>query len=426
MRRENQTEPRGSVVERLIAELASMFFMKDFVFLRPSYVTSGQQREVTDLMFLLNDECVLVSVKGTDGNEKTTERLSLWVAKKALEASKNAKTACQRAAKLEVTATNLWGETRKFPAGTLKPMCGLGIIECSQEMFKPIEFQLKQPLKNSPYPAHFLSANDFLNLVTWLGSIRDVFYYFKARQQVAGLFNGINLERPLVCFYTLRSRENFSGFGAEDRESLCELHHLFLLDTLPKYAERDRLAGYVNAVIHQLHERHQDFESYAPAELKHMIEPREKRKAYLGMAAMLNSLPMSNRAWIGQQIEEGIRRAREMGQSNCFLYRQLLGNVAFVFAVFTNFSRADKLRALYRFLPAAQYSSGMSEAMGVGYDADDDSMGFEIHWRRGPVQVNDAVRQLAARLFSAPLETVCPTPFGEPRPYTPKSQRAGG
>jgi hypothetical protein len=269
-------------------------------------------------LFWLNNECVLVSVKGTDGSEKTNERLSLWAEKKARQACINAKTACQRAAKLEVTAMNLWGETRTFPAGTLKPMCGLGVVECSQKMFEPIEFRLKRRATTSPYPIHFLSANDFLNVVMWLGSIRDVFFYFKTRQQVAGLFNGINLERPLLCYYTLRSHEDFSGFAKEDRNTLCELHQLFLLETLPKYAERDRLAGYVNAVIHHLHERHQDFESYVPAELKHMIEPRDNRRAYLGMAAMLNGLPMSNKAWIGQRIDESIRRVESKGNQRAF------------------------------------------------------------------------------------------------------------
>src|SRR5438309_1323629 len=99
-----QRKERGEIVERLIAELSSMFFMKDFVFRSPSYVTSGEKRQVTDLMFLLNHNCILVSVKGTDGNEKTPERLSLWAAKRARQASKNAKTACQRAAKLEIMA----------------------------------------------------------------------------------------------------------------------------------------------------------------------------------------------------------------------------------------------------------------------------------------------------------------------------------
>ena len=322
---QTKLETRGEMLERLIAELSSMFFMKDFVFRSPSYVTHGDKRQITDLMFLLNHDCIFVSVKGTDGNEKTTDRLSLWAAKKARQASRNAKTACQRAAKLEISATNLWGEIRTFRAGTLNPVCGLGVVECSQEMFKPIHFESQKSVAPTTHPIHFISANDLLNVVNWLGSIWDVFNYFKLRQQVSHLFDGINIERELLCYYTLRSREDFSGFASENRASLRELHQLFLIDSLPKYGERDLLARYVNAVIHQLHDRDKDLESYAPAELKHLIEPVEKRKAYLSMAAKLNSLPMSNKAWIGQQIKNGIKLAKETGKSNCFLYRQLLG-----------------------------------------------------------------------------------------------------
>jgi len=86
----------------------------------------------------------------------------------------------------------------------------------------------------------------------------------------------------------VRSHDDFSGFANEDREKLSELHQLFLLETLPKYAERDKQAGFVNAVIHQLHERDQKVESYIPEELKYAIEPRDKRRAYLGMAALLD------------------------------------------------------------------------------------------------------------------------------------------
>lgn len=418
------SESRGTALEHLIGDLSATFFMKDFVFLNPTYTSNGQKRQVTDLLFLLNQDCMVVSVKGTDGEEKTAERLPLWAMKKSREASKNAKTALQRIARLEITATNIWGETRTFPAGTLRPKCGLGIVECSQEVFRPIQFKYIPPAI-SACPVHYISANDFVNVVNWLGGIWDVFNYFKVRQQVLQCFNGINQEQPFLYYYTLRSHEDGSGFLSEDKEELRRLHNLFLIDKLPKYAERDRLASFVNAVVHQLHQRHPDFESYVPAELKHLIEPSEKRCAYLGMAAMLNGLPMSNKAWIGKEIETRIKRAKETGQSGCFLYRQLLGAVAFVFAVFTGVSRTDKLRDLCRLLPAAQYSSGMTEALGVAYDADDENMGFEVVWRRGPVEESDSVRQLATKLFSPPFETQCPTPFGDPRLYTPRGQRTG-
>ena len=140
---------------------------------------------------------------------------------------------------------------------------------------------------------------------------------------------------------------------------------------------------------------------------------------------MLNGLPMSNKAYLGQQIENGIKRSKETGQSVCFWYKQLLGTVVFVFAMFTGFSRADKMGALNRYLPAAQYSSGLTEALGVANDADDENIGFEVFWRRGLVEDGESVRELAARLFSSPLKTLCPTPFGEPRSYTPKNRRTG-
>lgn len=420
----SRNESRGSALERFIADLASFFFLKDFVFLSPCYVSGGNKRQITDLMFVLNHECVLVSIKGSDGNEKAPQRLELWAAKKAFQSGKNAKTACQRAAKVEITATNLWSETRVFPPGVLKPMCGVGIVECSQELFAPIQFSSEYPFSTSQFPIHFLSANDLLNVAMWLGSIRDVFYYLNARRQVTGAMNGINLERPLLCYYTLRSHTDFSGFLNEDKDRLGELHQLFLLDKLPQYAERDKRAAYVNAVIHQLHDRHKDFESYVPAELRDFIEPKEQRQAYLGMAALLNSLPMSNKAWIGRRIEESIQQVKRSGQSTCFLYRQLKGEVVFVFAVFTKLNRTEKMRALFHFVPAAQYNSGMGEALGIAYDADDENMGFELFWRRGPVVATDPIKRIAAELFSSPLDTLHPDPFGDATPYAPTEERS--
>lgn len=312
-------EQRGEFVERFIADLSSMFFLNDFVFRRPSYMTVGQKREVSDLLLVLNHECILVSVKGTDGEEKAIERFHLWAQKKAGQASTNARVACQRTARLGISGTNLWGEEMTFPAGSLIPVCGIGLVECTQKMFGEIRLDAAPESANpGSYPVHTLSINDFLNIAMILGSIWDVFNYFKRRSAVSHLLPGLNMERPLVCYYTLKSREDFSGFRPEDAEELAELHQLFMLDKLPEFGERDRFAGYINAVVYQLHNRYPNFEQYAPAELRHMIEPAERRQAYLGMAARLNSLPMSNKAWLGRRIEAAIREVRERGECLCF------------------------------------------------------------------------------------------------------------
>lgn len=418
-------EQRGVYVERFIANLSSIFFLNDFVFRKPSYITSGQKREVTDLLLVLNQECILVSVKGTDGEEKTDDRFHLWAQKKAGQASNNVRVACQRTARLEILGVNLWGEEKTFAAGSLTPVCGIGLVECSQDIFGKIPLHVANSNAGAmSYPVHTLSINDFLNIAMLLGSIWDVFNYFKRRSAVAHLIPGLNMERPLLCYYTLKSREDLSGYKAEDANELAEMHQLFMLDKLSEYGERDRLAGYINAVVYELHTRHRDFEQYAPAEFRHMIEPADKRQAYLGMAARLNSLPMSNKAWLGRRIESCIGSVRETGECRCFLYKQLLGEVVFVFAVFTGWTRTDKLRALAKFLPAAQHNTNMIEALGVAYDADDENMGFDLLWQCGPVADVASAAMLAANLFPGSPETQCPTPFGDARPYMPRAARA--
>ncbi|MGO9318366.1 MAG: hypothetical protein ACLPXT_03110 [Terracidiphilus sp.] len=196
--------------------------------------------------------------------------------------------------------------------------------------------------------------------------------------------------------------------------------HDFSRATTPSNGERDRLAGYINAVVHQLHERRRDFEQYVPSEFRHMVEPAERRQAYLGMAAPLNSLPMSNKAWLGRRIESCIMTVRQNGKCSCFHYKQLLGEVVFAFAVFTGWSRTEKLCALAKILPAAQHDTKMIEALGVAYDADDERMGFDLLWLRGPVVDIESAAAFAAILFPGPLEMQCPTPFGDSRPYVQK------
>lgn len=122
---------RGRLLEQLTAQFSSLFFMKDFVLLHPTYLSSGSRRELTDLLLVLNNRCIVISLKGTDGRIKTTERLARWLAKKAFEGSTNAKVAVQRLSRVDITAENLWGEQRHFPARSLKPECGVVLLECS-------------------------------------------------------------------------------------------------------------------------------------------------------------------------------------------------------------------------------------------------------------------------------------------------------
>jgi hypothetical protein len=411
---------RGLMVERFIGNFSSQFFMKDFVYINVKYTSGGQLKShPADLLFVLDDECIVVSVKGTDGEPKSEERLELWLKKKTWDGSQAAKVGIQRL-QIPFSAENLSGERRDFQPGSLKARCGICVLECSQEPFKAIDFEISQP--ECTVPIHVLSANDLLNATLWLGSVWDVFQYFDKRATIRSSFTGINSERFPLAYYVLKAHE-FSGYASADKEELGACFQLHMLDNLGKYSERDRFSHHVNSIIHELHTRHPEMESFVPREFSNDVERPEGRSAYLKMAAMLNGLPSSNKAYIGRRLHEMLTGLKGTGKCGCVAHKRLYEKTVFVFCGFSTMSRTERIRNMNTLMEAALLKYGVSEALGIAIDADDEATGYDLRWVRGtPVATPDLAR-IAETVFGGTMETSIANPFGEARPYTPPENR---
>jgi hypothetical protein len=106
---------RGRALEKLIGEFGCRFFMKDFVWWDVKYISGGKLKQhPADLLLVLDGECVVVSVKGTDGETKAPDRLKLWLEGKVWDGSKSAKTGIQRVRKLPFEARNFGGGNQKL------------------------------------------------------------------------------------------------------------------------------------------------------------------------------------------------------------------------------------------------------------------------------------------------------------------------
>lgn len=72
------TAQRGRVIEKIIGNFGPRFFMRDFVFWDLTYVSGGKRKaHPADLLLVLNGECLVISVKGTDGETKSPDRIKL-------------------------------------------------------------------------------------------------------------------------------------------------------------------------------------------------------------------------------------------------------------------------------------------------------------------------------------------------------------
>jgi hypothetical protein len=196
-----------------------------------------------------------------------------------------------------------------------------------------------------------------------------------------------------------------------------------MLENLGKYSERDRFSHYVNSIIHELHTRHPEMESFVPREFSKDVERPEGRTAYLKMAAMLNGLPSSNKAYIGRRLHEMLTGLKGTGKCGCVAHKRLYEKTVFVFCGFSTMSRTERIRNMNTLMEAALLKYGVSEALGIAIDADDEATGYDLRWVRGtPVATPDLAR-IAEAVFGGTMETSIANPFGEARPYTPPENR---
>jgi hypothetical protein len=315
------------------------------------------------------------------------------------------------------SAENLWGERKDFAAGSLKARCGICVLECWQEPFGEIDFEISQP--GCSVPIHVLSANDLLNATLWLGSIWDVFRYFDKRASIRDSFTGINSERFPLAYYVLRSRD-FTEFGAVNREELGAQFQLHMLDNLGTYSDRNQFSRYVNSIVHELHTRHPEMESFVPPEFRKDVEHPESRAAYLQMAAMLNGLPSSNKAYAGRRLKEMLAGLKDTGQCGCFGHKRLYGSTVFVFCGFSKMERTERIRSMNTLVEAALLKIDVKEALGIAIDADDERTGYDLRWVRGTPEATPQFAKVAKAVFGEPLETSIANPFGDASPYTPR------
>jgi hypothetical protein len=244
-----------------------------------------------------------------------------------------------------------------------------------------------------------------LNTTRWLGSVWDVFQYFEKRTSILKSFTGINSERFPLAYYILVDHE-FRGYAAADKEEIGTRFQLRMLDNLGKYSDRDSYSTYVNSIVHELHTRHPEMASFVPEEFIKDVQPLDQRSAYLEMAAMLNGLPSSNRAYLGGQSHAMLSGLRGTGKCGCFAHKRLYGKRVFVSCGFSGISRTDRIRHMNRLVQAALLKYCVDEALGIAFDADSESEGYDLRWvRETPAATPDL-----ERLAKAVLEEVSKLP----------------
>ncbi len=152
-----------------------------------------------------------------------------------------------------------------------------------------------------------------------------------------------------------------------------------------------------------------------PPEFLKDVQLSDQRTAYLEMAAMLNGLPSSNKAYIGRRLHDILTGLKGTGQCGCVAHKRLYEERVFVFCGFSSMSRTVRIRNMNRLVESAQLKYRVSEALGIAIDANDEKVGYDLRWVRGTPESTPDLERIAEAVFPCEIETSIANPFGEAR-----------
>ncbi len=367
------SKQRGPVMEELTNEFCKRSFLQDFLFLRPELVSTN--RELADLLAILDDKCLCIQIKARGSDSSLSGRcLADWAMKQLTIAGRQAAGAIRKVTTSEVSATHPWRGNVSFYAGDLIPVCGVALVEYFGQ-----PFVLAPKVKHwtpKRIPIHYFSLNDFLNLVDILGTLPDVIEYIRQRCSISDdLRARIGNERGLCATYLLDGylRPGLSYKEVEKRWS--QLRNVE--ESFERKRKHNIFADFYNGLIEELHNQDPDKLFYQPPELTEYVKPVSDRTSYLEIATRLNKLPYIYRREIGKHLFQTAKAVKGDGKKRMFTYRNLGQPWVLTFLVTPNTDRTSRIRQLHLLVASAKIQYGCQSVIGIACPSLDSNQGFD-------------------------------------------------
>jgi hypothetical protein len=367
------SKQRGQVIEELTNEFCKRSFLQDFLFLRPKMVSSN--RELADLLAILDDKCLCIQIKACGSGTSPLGRCLVdWAMKQLARAGRQAAGAIRKVTTSEVSATHPWRGNVILYAGDLIPVCGVALVEYFGQPF------VLTPKVNhwtpKGIPIHYFSLNDFLNLVDILGTLPDVIEYIRQRSSISDdLRSRIGSERELCATYLLNGYLRPGLSYKEVKNNWSQLTDVE--ESFESKRKHNIFVDFYNGLIDELHRQDPDKLSYQPPELTEYVRPVSDRTSYLEIATRLNKLPYIYRREIGKHLFQTAKAVKGDGKTRMFTYRNLGQPWVLTFLVTPNMDRTLRIRQLHMLVASAKNQYGCQSVIGIACPSLDSNQGFD-------------------------------------------------
>ena len=389
---------RTDQAEVLLERLASIPLTWENVFRRPQY-TVKVDKEVVDLVFVLRDKAILITMKCQQDPEKRTGGALLrWVRKSARAGLKQVAGGIKTCRSRELWCRHPRRGRVSFKAGEVQPARAVVVVETLEEA----TLDEDMPLEVESVPVTYLSFNDFLNVVSELRTFNDLLLYLEARDSMGPrLQRTVAVEKDIFAYYVFR------GGSMRGADLLLEVREEIgrgraeVRDLISARRAQNLQGRSIEELCDRLSMRLESHESGLSEELALLFDSSLERSNYLLMQDELCDLVLDERRKLGGFLDDLVEKVIRDGSNEEMAYRAChldsKPDFLYVFSCSAGLVREEVFRKCHELIQGGLSFYGKNRGMVANYTLDRD--GYEVALVRSFEETAES-RRLGIELFS--------------------------
>ena len=295
---------RTDYAERFLERFVSIPLISENVFRSPNYLDKITDKELVDLLLVLKNEGIFISMKcQQDPQHRTGPSLIRWVRKSAQAALRQVKGGIKTSRNHDFWCIHPRYGRISFSANEIVPIRAIVIVETMEEVI----LDTNMSLEIGSVPVSYLSVNEFLNLISDLRTIKDLNRYLRARSFLPlELQRTVSIDRSFFLFYVLHN--GFPRYVGTDEDMTEELRRNSsevgrrIVDLM----ESNRYAQSIEAMVNALAVRLETYKDGLNESLISGYDVDSDRRNYLRIQNEFCDLVLDERRKLGETLESAV------------------------------------------------------------------------------------------------------------------------
>jgi hypothetical protein len=314
-------EQRTDTLEKFVKDFSSYPLVSETVHHSVKYSKRGLEKEVCDILLVLRNECIVISIKGqADPTKRRGSKLEYWCAKASRAAANQLVGAVKTFIKCPMWSIHDRRGRVDFDVNGLQILHLCAAIELSNDL--PVQLPSEIPLNIQGIPINYLTTNDILNLLDQSRTFPEFKVYLDERQKLPkDIKTTLGVESNIYEYYLLRNGVIDHSGNLEQIKSIVGREEATLAEIIRRRESDAKYSVQIEHVADSLSNRDPNYAEDIPDHEISFYDADSSRKNYLILQENLCDLRHGDRRCLGKMLYDICEDVKNDSDPNSMMYR---------------------------------------------------------------------------------------------------------